>query len=168
MLHSTRIIGVAALAATLAAPIAAAHGTKDHGGQTAKPAGLVEQKTFGRAGDPSRVDRTIHIRMTDQMRFEPSKISVRAGETLRLVHHNSGKVMHEMVIGTRVDLEEHAALMRKNPGMEHDEPYMTHVASGKEGEVVWQFNRAGEFEFACLIPGHFEAGMRGTIVVAAK
>jgi len=58
--------------------------------------------------------------------------------------------------------------MRKHPNMEHDEPYMVHVASGKRGQIVWQFNRAGAFEFACLIPGHFEAGMRGTITVAAK
>ena len=58
--------------------------------------------------------------------------------------------------------------MRKFPEMEHDEPYMAHVAAGKRGQIVWQFNRAGDFEFACLIPGHFEAGMRGTIKVAAK
>ena len=104
--------------------------------------------------------------MTGHMRFEPSAIDVKAGETIRFVHRNVGKVMHEMVIGTRADLEEHAALMRKFPNMEHDEPYMAHVAAGRRGEIVWQFNRTGEFEFACLIPGHFEAGMRGTITVA--
>ena len=106
--------------------------------------------------------------MTDRMRYEPSSITVKAGETIRFVHRNIGKVMHEMVIGTRKDLEEHAQLMRKQPGMEHDEPYMTHVAAGKRAQMVWQFNRVGDFEFACLIPGHFEAGMRGTIKVAAK
>jgi len=55
--------------------------------------------------------------------------------------------------------------MRKHPNMEHDEPYMAHVSPGKKGQIVWTFNRAGEFEFACLIPGHFEAGMIGRIVV---
>jgi uncharacterized cupredoxin-like copper-binding protein len=51
--------------------------------------------------------------------------------------------------------------------MEHDEPYMVHVAPGKTGEMTWTFNRAGDFEFACLIPGHYEAGMIGKVNVAA-
>jgi uncharacterized cupredoxin-like copper-binding protein len=71
------------------------------------------------------------------------------------------------VIGTERELKEHAALMQKFPKMEHDEPYMAHVAPGRTGEIVWLFNRAGEFEFACLIPGHFEAGMVGKIKVSA-
>ena len=65
-------------------------------------------------------------------------------------------------------LDEHAALMKKFPNMEHDEPYMAHVEPGKKGEIVWTFNRVGEFDFACLLPGHYEAGMRGTINVAKK
>ena len=66
---------------------------------------------------------------------------------------------------TQADLDEHAALMVKFPGMEHDEPYMAHVAAGQTGEIVWTFNRAGEFDFACLIAGHYQAGMVGKIVV---
>lgn len=85
-----------------------------------------------------------------------------------MVVHNSGQVMHEMVIGTKKELDEHAALMAKFPEMEHDEPYMTHVAPGKSGEIVWTFNRAGQFDFACLIAGHYQAGMTGKIIVAAK
>jgi uncharacterized cupredoxin-like copper-binding protein len=72
-----------------------------------------------------------------------------------------------MVIGTKKTLDEHAALMLKNPGMEHEESYMAHVAPGKRGEIVWTFNRAGEFMFACLIPGHYQAGMVGKIKVTA-
>ena len=159
---------IAALVAGLATTSALAHGPETHSSTTKKRVAPAEQKVFGIEGDPARVSQTIEIRMTDHMRFEPSSISVKPGETIRFVHRNVGKVMHEMVIGTRADLEEHAAQMRKHPDMEHDEPYMAHVAAGKRGEIVWQFNRAGEFEFACLIPGHFEAGMRGTIKVAAK
>ena len=159
---------IATLLASLASVPALAHGTEAHGSTAKKQRAPAEQKPFGIEGDPARVTRTIAIRMTDQMRFEPSVITVKAGETIRFVHRNVGKVMHEMVIGTRADLEEHAMMMRKFPNMEHDEPYMAHVAAGKRGEIVWQFNRAGEFEFACLIPGHFEAGMRGNIKVAAK
>lgn len=73
--------------------------------------------------------------------------------------------MHEMVIGTRDELDSHAALMLKHPNMEHDEPWMAHVEPGRSGDLVWTFNRAGEFEFACLLPGHYQAGMRGTIRV---
>ena len=87
------------------------------------------------------------------------------GDTVRFVVHNDGKVMHEMVIGTMAELKEHAELMRKFPNMEHDEPYMAHVAPAKQGEIVWQFTQAGEFHYACLIPGHMEAGMIAKITV---
>ena len=144
------------------------HGTESHRTPSKQRSAAAEQKSFGIAGRPARVNRTIDVRRTDQMRFEPSVINVRHGETIRFRHANVGKVMHEMVIGTREELEAHSALMRKFPNMEHDEPHMVHVAPGKRGELVWQFNRPGEFEFACLIPGHFEAGMRGMIKVAGK
>ena len=103
--------------------------------------------------------------MLDSMRFAPDAITVRVGETLRIRVHNTGTMLHEFVIGTPADNAAHAELMLKHPGMEHDEPYMAHVAPGKTGEIVWQFNRAGEFEFACLIAGHYQAGMRGTLRV---
>lgn len=91
--------------------------------------------------------------MSDSMRFTPDRIQVKQGETVRLSIRNEGQVMHEFVIGTKKELDEHAALMMKFPGMEHSEPYMAHVAPGKTGEIVWTFNRAGEFDFACLIAG---------------
>jgi uncharacterized cupredoxin-like copper-binding protein len=78
---------------------------------------------------------------------------------------NTGQVLHELVIGTRKELDEHAALMMKFPTMEHDEPYMTHVKPGAQGEVIWTFNRPGNFDFACLIAGHYQAGMTGKINV---
>jgi uncharacterized cupredoxin-like copper-binding protein len=103
--------------------------------------------------------------MTDNMRFAPKAIQVKLGETVRLVAVNAGKVLHELVIGTPQELKAHAEMMKKHPGMEHDEPYMAHVNPGQKGTIVWTFNRAGSFEFACLIPGHFEAGMIGRITV---
>jgi uncharacterized cupredoxin-like copper-binding protein len=106
--------------------------------------------------------------MSDNMRFGPDRLEVRQGETVRFVVHNGGTVMHEFVIGTKAELEAHAALMKKYPNMEHDEPYMAHVAPGKTGEIVWTFNRAGEFDFACLLPGHYDAGMTGRIRVAKR
>jgi len=159
----------AALAASLALPLAGlAHGPAQSGAPTAPMHATVkEQKPWGIGGDKKDARRTVRITMTDNMRFSPDRIEVREGETVRLVVVNRGKLLHELVIGTRQELESHAALMKKHPGMEHDEPYMAHVEAGRTGELVWTFNRAGEFEFACLIPGHFEAGMIGRITVVA-
>ena len=127
-----------------------------------------EQKTWGIAGDASKVKRTIKLSMSDAMRFTPNKIDVKRGETVRISLTNTGAELHEMVIGTKKELEEHAALMVKFPSMEHDEPYMAHIPAGKTGEIIWTFNRAGEFDFACLIAGHYSSGMVGKIVVATK
>jgi uncharacterized cupredoxin-like copper-binding protein len=141
-----------------------------HGEEHAKKPAVVkkEQKPWGIAGDAKRATRSIEVRMSDTMRFMPDRIDVRQGETIRFVHKNDGKVMHEFVLGTKKELDEHAALMRKFPEMEHDEPHMAHVGPGKTGEIVWTFNRPGEFFFGCLIPGHYEAGMIGTVKVARK
>ena len=155
--------GAAALAGLPLAP-ALAHTDKPHAkkGPTVK-----EQKDWGIAGDAKNAKRSIEVGMADTMRFTPNRIDVRLGETVKFVVRNSGKQMHEFVIGTQAENARHAALMLKFPNMEHDEPYMAHVGPGKTGEIVWTFNRAGEFEFACLIAGHYQGGMVGTIQVAA-
>jgi len=129
---------------------------------------IKEQKDWGIAGDRDQVDRTIEISMTDQMRFTPDKLQVKLGETIRFIHRNDGQMLHEFVLGTKPDLDEHAALMIKFPGMQHDEPYMAHVGPGQGAEIVWTFNRAGEFDFACLIAGHYQAGMVGQISVVTE
>ncbi len=163
----TTIKLIAACALAMGATASFAHGSEDHG-KAGKPAVVKkEQKPWGIAGDAKAVTRTIEIRMSDDMRFTPDRIEVKQGETVRLVNRNVGKIMHEFVLGTKKDLDEHAALMRKFPQMEHDEPYMAHVQPGKTGEIIWTFNQAGEFDFACLIAGHYEAGMVGKVKVAA-
>ena len=146
-------------------PLAAPHALA-HGDAHKKPAAIKkEQKPWGIAGDARTVKRTIEIAMTDAMRFAPDRLTVRQGETVRLLIRNNGRMLHELVIGTQKELDEHAALMVKFPNMEHDEPYMAHVDPGKTGQIVWHFNRAGEFHFACLIAGHYQAGMVGRITV---
>jgi uncharacterized cupredoxin-like copper-binding protein len=146
---------------------ASAHG-ENHGKRGSAAPVVKKQKPWGIAAEPKEAQRRIEIRMTDDMRFTPSHIDVREGEVLRLRAVNRGKVMHEIVIGTPDELRAHAELMKKHPNMEHEEPYMAHVSPGRSGDVVWHFNRPGDFEFACLIPGHFEAGMRGTIRVKPR
>lgn len=155
------IIGATLLAATPAW----AHGDKPHA-----PSRVVikEQKDWGIAGEARQVTRTITLTMTDDMRFTPDRIEVAQGETVRLRLRNTGKLLHELVLGTHKELMAHAEQMLKHPGMEHDEPYMEHVQPGQRGEIIWTFNRAGQFEFACLIAGHFQAGMKGTITVRPR
>jgi uncharacterized cupredoxin-like copper-binding protein len=127
-----------------------------------------EQKPWGIAGDAAAAKRTVEITMSDAMRFTPSTIEVKQGEVVKFLVRNGGKMMHEMVIGTKTELDKHAALMVKFPNMEHDEPYMAHVPAGKERELVWNFNRPGEFDFACLIAGHYQTGMVGKIKVTPR
>jgi uncharacterized cupredoxin-like copper-binding protein len=121
--------------------------------------------TFGKPGDPIKVSRTIAVDMTDAMRFTPAKIIVKKGETVRFVVKNSGQLKHEMVLGTEKELREHAELMKEFPEMEHADPNQLSLEPSKSGELVWQFTRAGTFDFACLQPGHFDAGMHGKIAV---
>ena len=165
-LGATRMRAVLAIIALgLAGPAAWGHGEKQHAASGA--AVISEQKPWGIAGDAREAKRTIEIRMLDTMRFVPERIDVKEGETVRLVLRNRGKAMHELVLGTREELDRHAELMNRFPDMEHDEPYMAHVAPGRRGEIVWRFNRAGEFDFACLVAGHYQAGMVGQVVVAS-
>lgn len=156
---------MAILIAVIMSGLAAAHEKAPHGKKAEKKAISTEEKAFGREGDPKKASRTVKIDMADTMRYSPSEINVKTGETVRFEAKNSGKVMHEIVFGTMKELKEHAELMRKHPGMEHDEPYMAHVAPGKTERIVWQFTKPGEFYYGCLIPGHFEAGMIGKVIV---
>ncbi|HWA36345.1 MAG TPA: Spy/CpxP family protein refolding chaperone [Burkholderiales bacterium] len=142
---------------------------KSHGqAPPAQPAPAAEEEqAFGRPGDPKKVAREVLVTMGDDMRFRPGAITVRQGETVRFRVKNNGKVVHELVLGTMKDLKDHAEMMKKHPGMEHDEPYMVHVAPGKTGTIVWQFTKAGEFHYGCLVAGHFEAGMVGKLTVTS-
>ena len=161
-------LALAALTAVLSTTTTGvyAHGDENHAGRSKEfDASKIQDTAFGREGDPSKAVRTIHINMADTMRFAPSDITVKRGETVKLVATNKGQVLHEMVLGTPEELKKHADLMKKFPEMEHEEAHMAHVKPGKSGEIVWQFNKPGIFQFACLIPGHFEAGMVGKVTV---
>ncbi len=159
-------LSIIAVASALAWPVTAwSHGDATQKSKAATKTLSKEETAFGREGDPKKVSRAVNVDMSDKMRFSPASLTIRQGETVRFVVKNSGKVLHEMVIGTLAGLKEHAELMKKHPGMEHDEPYMAHVAPGKTEQIVWQFTKAGEFYYGCLIPGHFEAGMVGKVTV---
>ena len=163
---SWRVVPVACMLTAFSLGVMAHGGAPSRG--AAAPAGRAEQTPFGIAGHPDRAARTIAIDMSDAMRFSPSSIRVRSGETVRLRVTNTGTTPHELVLGTMEDLRRHAELMRRFPDMEHAESFIAHVAPGGIGEIVWKFNRPGQFHFACLVPGHLEAGMIGGVVVDGR
>ena len=130
--------------------------------------GQGDSPAIGAPGKATHVNRTIAVDMSDTMRFSPASITARQGETIRFTVKNSGKVKHEFVLDTEKGLKEHYELMKKFPEMEHEAPYMAHVKPGTSQEITWTFSNPGTFRYGCLEPGHWEAGMKGSIVVAAK
>lgn len=125
-----------------------------------------DDEAIGKPGLASKVTRTVKVDMLDTMRFTPSNLAIKQGETIRFVVKNTGQIPHEMVLGTAKDLKEHYEVMKKNPEMEHADANSVTVQPGKTGEMIWQFTRAGKVDFACLHPGHFDAGMKGQVRVA--
>ncbi|HSV59630.1 MAG TPA: cupredoxin family protein [Variovorax sp.] len=155
------IAAVAALgfAAVPAAALAHDHG---HGGVAAV---AQQHAAIGQPGLATRVGRTIAVDMSDGMRFTPARVEVRQGETVRFVIRNSGRLQHEFILDSAKGLRAHHEHMKKHPEMEPAEPNMLTLAPGKSGEIVWQFSQAGQVDFACLQPEHYEAGMKGAVEV---
>ena len=149
----TLAAALCATAATAAGNHAGGHGHDD--------------AAIGQPGVAANVTRTIRVDMSDKMRYTPASMAVRQGETIRFVVKNSGQLKHEFVLGQEKELKEHYEVMKKFPEMEHAEPNMVSVAPGGTGEVIWQFTKAGPVHFACLHPGHYDAGMKGRITVAS-
>lgn len=129
-----------------------------------------DEMAAGKPGKAAKADRTVKISMREtddgKMVYEPSQIVAKKGETIRIVVTNTGETDHEFVLDEMAKNAEHKALMEKFPEMEHDDPNAIRLAPGKSGEIVWTFTNAGDFEFACLIPGHYESGMHGPVKVS--
>ena len=125
-----------------------------------------DDEAIGKPGLAAKVSRTIKVDMLDTMRFTPSSFAVKQGETIRFVVRNVGQLPHEMVLGKEKDLKAHYEVMKKNPEMEHDDPSSVSLQPGKTGEMIWQFTQSGKVDFACLHPGHYDAGMKGQVRVA--
>ena len=131
--------------------------------------GHAEPTALGEPGDPKKPARVVPVTMKEadgKMLFFPDRLKVRAGEQIRFKLRNAGELEHEFVLGTSEQIVEHHAAMQKFPGMEHEDPQSIRLEPGANGEIVWKFSNVGNFEFACLIPGHLEAGMKGTVTVS--
>lgn len=131
-----------------------------------------EMMAVGKAGLAQNVSRTIAVNMKEtddgMMIFEPGNLDIKPGETVLFKISNVGELKHEFVLDTMEGISEHKALMVKFPGMEHDDPNSISLAPGETGQIIWTFRNTGTFEFACMVPGHYDAGMHGDVVVAEQ
>ena len=153
VIFASMLVSIATVASAIAGPGTPGHG---HNGFSA-----------GEPGTPKKPARTVQVTMNDgdRMFFNHNHITIRKGEQIRFVLINRGEIDHEFVLGTVAENEKHAKEMEKYPDMEHDDPNAKRLAPTKKGELLWRFTKSGEFEFACLIPGHREAGMIGKVIV---
>lgn len=124
----------------------------------------------GEPGDPKKpAAKTIEVTMKEtddaKMLFEPNQVEIKRGEQVKFVLRNHGQVDHEFMLDSIQNNAKHKIAMEKNPDMEHDDPNGKRLAPNDANEIVWRFTKAGTFEFACLIPGHYESGMHGTVIV---
>lgn len=134
--------------------------TMEHGGHDKHGSGA-----SGQPGKASQVSRTVNVKASDTMRFDPATLQVKAGETIRFVVNNVGKVPHEFVIGTPAEQKEHEQMMQKMPGMKHEDANAVTLEPGETKTLIWQFGNAQAIELGCHIPGHYPAGMVSKVSV---
>jgi uncharacterized cupredoxin-like copper-binding protein len=156
-------LAAGAIATAFLVSHAAAH--QDHSSeQGSQP----EVTTYGKPGDPTKPGRVVQVVMREsdgKMLFIPDWLEIRAGEQIQFVLRNNGALDHEFVIGTVEANARHAEEMARHGDMVHDDPNAKRLEPKKSGVLRWQFTQPGEFEVACLIPGHREVGMVGTVSV---
>lgn len=125
-------------------------------------------RPYGQPGDPRKPGRVVTITMREvdgRMIFTPDRIVVGKGEQLRLRLRNDGEIEHELVLATVEENLAHMKAMEAAPEMAHDEPNARRLKPKATADIVWQFTNAGEFDYSCLIPGHRQSGMTGTVIV---
>jgi len=130
------------------------------------------EQLAGEPGKKSKGTQTIQVTMKEtedgKMLYMPASVTVKKGQTVRFAIRNAGDTDHEFVLDTQDEIMEHKKLMEKFPEMEHDDPNAIRLAAGKSGEIIWKFTNDGTFKIACLVPGHYDAGMHGDVTVAKK
>ena len=122
----------------------------------------------GEPGNPKKPFRVVEVTMHEgngKMGYTPPNLSVKRGEQIKFVITNSGELKHEFILANEKDNLKHAEVMKKYPEMEHDDPNAKNLEPKAKSEILWRFSKRGTFEYACLIPGHREAGMTGKITV---
>jgi uncharacterized cupredoxin-like copper-binding protein len=135
------------------------HATRHEHGHASK------HTNFGQPGKADQVQRTIEVKALDTMRYDPQTFTVKAGETIRFVVTNVGRLKHEFIIGDAAEQRAHAEMMKKMPGMVHEDPNALSLEPGETKALIWQFGQTGVVEVACHVPGHYEAGMVAQVKV---
>lgn len=160
-------VAVAGLFAAIFGASASAQGMPgmDHGSMGHGEHGAMAASAAGQPGEPARATRTVSITALDTMRFDPAMLAVKAGETVRFVVTNAGKLQHEFTIGDAQTQLAHEQMMQSMPGMRHEEPNSVSLAPGEAKTLVWQFAESGSVEIGCHEPGHYPAGMRAVVEV---
>jgi uncharacterized cupredoxin-like copper-binding protein len=159
IIHTVFAMTVLSLSIALGAAEKHPHATTHEHGHASKHA------NFGQPGKADQVQRTIEVKALDTMRYDPQTFTVKAGETIRFVVTNVGRLKHEFIIGDPAEQRAHAEMMRKMPGMEHEDPNALNLEPGETKTLIWQFGQAGVVEVACHVPGHYEAGMVAQVKV---
>jgi uncharacterized cupredoxin-like copper-binding protein len=158
----------AALAALLSVALVNPWPALAHGDHASHGKHASQSFAAGEPGDVKRPFRTVEVIMKDEdgkMSYTPDRIDVKRGEQVKFVLKNAGIVDHEFLIDTVKNNARHKEEMAKNPDMQHDEPNGARLKPGETREILWRFSKTGTFEFACLLPGHYESGMKGVVAI---
>jgi plastocyanin len=106
------------------------------------------------AGTPG-APRVVHILALPSLRFSPATVRVQAGETIEFQVTTVGPTVHEFMVGPA------AAVAADEEGT----PEIADIAMMETRSLTYTFDGSGPYAFACHAPGHYEAGMTGTIVI---
>ena len=124
------------------------------------------ESMVGKPGSEDKVTKVIKVEATDQMRFIYEPFEAKAGETVKFVVTNTGKIMHEFAVGTKAEHKEHGKAMMANPNMRHGSSGgMVSVDPGKTEVLIWEFGKSMSAQLACNVPGHYQAGMHSDIKI---
>lgn len=142
------------------------------GGDTAAPEEQETSFAFGEVAAASSADDTIQVEATDPFVFTPDNVDVEVGETVTFEVTNTDAIDHDFVIGDEEAQDEHEEEMREMDDMEgmegemeHDDPNAITISAGETASITWTFTEPGEVLFGCHEPGHYDAGMYGTVTV---
>ena len=142
---------------------------------------------IGEKGDPNKIDRTVNIKMYDNY-YEPNFIEVKKGETIKFIVQNLGEMVHEYNIATKemhikhqpemqklmehgillvdkIDMVKMKEMSKKDHSLSHSHSNSIMLEPKKTGVIIWKFSKNISLEMACNVPGHYESGMVGKIVL---
>lgn len=163
------VLGLAAAACGSDDPASSAAGetTMAEGMEMDDADGHSEEYEFGDPMEAADASRTIEVTANDDFTFDPASVTITTGETVTFRVTNAGVIPHDFTLGDTHMQDEHEAEMAEMSGdmAMHDEPNAFVLEPGETKEVTWHMTQAGEILFGCHQPGHYAAGMKGTITI---